>query len=56
MSFSQLCLKIVNWIIFFLKLGQITKDTPSYAQECACEGIFYNKPSLFELIFSMMFK
>lgn len=35
-----------QWNSFFPKLSQITKDTPSYSQECACEGILYNNVSL----------
>ena len=40
LSLSLFCLKIASWILFFLNLGQITKVTPSYAQECASNGIF----------------
>lgn len=54
-EFESVMLKNSQLHSFFLKLDQITKDTPSYAQECACEGIFC-KVSLFGFIFSMMFK
>lgn len=51
-EFEPVLLKSSQLNFFSLNLGQITKDTPSYTQECAHKGIF----CLFELIFSVMFK